>query len=324
MQSYAAHGRPVAQSTPKRRFWERLSFEEVFWGWLFVLPAILGLILFQIGPVLASLGLSFTNYNIIAPPEWAGLANYRKLVTDELWLKSIRVTLRYVGLYVPSALITSYAIAMLMSRPLRGITVYRTLWYLPSVVPVVASAVVWNWALNPEFGPINFPLKVMGLPAPRWLTDPDWIVPSIVFISLWGLGNTVLIFLAAITSVPPSYYEAAEVDGANGWAKFRHITLPMTSAIIFYQLIVSIIGSFQVFGIAYILFVANPSASTAGPDNAALFYVLYMFRNAFGYFRNGYAAAMAWVLFLVIMSLTWLLFYTQRKWVYYETEGSGS
>src|SRR5690606_1905971 len=147
-------------------------------------------------------------------------------------------------------------------------------------------------------------LKVLGLPAPRWLTAPDWIVPSLVFISLWGLGNTVLIFLAAITGLPRSYYEAAEVDGAGAFAKFRHVTLPLTSSIIFYQLIVSIIGSFQVFGIAYVLFVSTPSASSAGPNNAALFYVLYMFRNAFGYFRNGYASALAWVLFLVIMLLT--------------------
>jgi multiple sugar transport system permease protein len=222
---------------------------------------------------------------------------------------------------VPSALITAYAIALLMSQNVKGITVFRTMWYLPSVVPVVASATIWRWGLNPEFGPINYPLKLLGLPAPRWLTDPDWIVPSIVFISIWGLGNAVLVFLAAIKGVPTSLYEAAEVDGASSWAKFRHITLPMTSSIIFFQLIVTVIGSFQVFGVAYVLFVTNPSASSAGPDNAALFYVLYMFRNAFGYFRNGYASAMAWVLFVVIMLLTWLLFYSQKKWVYYETDG---
>jgi multiple sugar transport system permease protein len=219
--------------------------------------------------------------------------------------------------------LAAYAIAILMSKDVKGIALYRTIWYLPSVVPIVASATIWRWGLNPEFGPINYPLKLVGLPAPRWLTDPDWIIPSIVFINLWGLGNAVLIFLAAIKGVPRTFYEAAEVDGANAWAKFRHITLPLTSSIIFFQLIVTIISSFQVFGVAYVLFVTNPSASSAGPDNAALFYVLYMFRNAFGYFKNGYASAMAWVLFMVIMLLTWLLFYSQRKWVYYETEGGG-
>lgn len=324
MQASPAQSTPAAQTDRGLRFFQRLSFEESFFGWLFIVPAVLGLLLFRLGPVFASFYLSFTKYEIITSPEWIGFANYTKLVTDALWLRSIEVTLWYVILFVPLSLTFAYAVALLMSRNLRGITTYRTLWYLPSVVPVVASATIWRWGLNPEFGPINYPLKVLGLPAPRWLTDPDWIVPSIVFIGLWGLGNSVLIFLASIISVPRTFYEAAEVDGASGWARFRHVTLPLTSSIIFYQLIVTVINSFQVFGVAYILFVSNPSASSAGPDNAALFYVLYMFRNAFGYFRNGYASAMAWILFLVVMLLTILLFYSQRRWVYYETEGGGS
>ncbi len=291
---------------------------------MFIIPAVLGLLFFRLGPVFASFYLSLTKYEIITAPQWIGFANYTKLVKDALWLRSIEVTLWYVTLFVPLSLTFAYAVALLMSRNVRGITTYRTLWYLPSVVPVVASATIWRWGLNPEFGPINYPLKVLGLPAPRWLTDPDWIVPSIVFIGLRGLGNSVLIFLASLISVPRTFYEAAEVDGANSWARFRHVTLPLTSSIIFYQLIVTVINSFQVFGVAYILFVSNPSASSAGPNNAALFYVLYMFRNAFGYFRNGYASAMAWILFLVIMLLTAILFYSQRRWVYYETEGGGS
>jgi multiple sugar transport system permease protein len=324
MKSVAAPGSSEVVLSRRRRFYERLGFEETFYGWLFILPAVLGLLLFQLGPVLASLGLSFTNYEIISSPKWIGLANYSRLLNDKLWLKSVEVTLKYVTLFVPSALTAAYAIALLMNRNVKGITFYRTMWYLPSVVPVVASATIWRWGLNPEFGPINYPLKILGLPAPRWLTDPDWIIPSIVFISLWGLGNAVLTFLAAMKGVPTALYEAAEVDGANAWDKFRHITLPMTSSIIFFQLIINVIGSFQVFGVAYVLFVSNPSASSAGPNNAALFYVLYMFRNAFGYFKNGYASAMAWVLFVVIMLLTWLLFYSQRRWVYYETEGGGT
>lgn len=324
MQSSPAQSTPAAQTDRGLRFFHRLSFEETLFGWLFIVPAVLGLLFFRLGPVFASLYLSFTKYEIITAPKWIGFANYTKLVNDALWLRSIEVTLWYVSLFVPLSLTCAYTIALLMSRNVRGITSYRTLWYLPSVVPVVASATIWRWGLNPEFGPINYPLKVLGLPAPRWLTDPDWIVPSIVFIGLWGLGNSVLIFLASITSVPRTFYEAAEVDGANLWARFRHVTLPLTSSIIFYQLIVTVINSFQVFGVAYVLFVSNPSASSAGPDNAALFYVLYMFRNAFGYFRNGYASAMAWILFLVVMLLTIILFYSQRSWVYYETEGGGS
>ncbi len=324
MQSSPAQSAPEAQTDRGLRFFQRLSFEETLFGWLFIIPAVLGLLFFRLGPVFASFYLSLTKYEIITAPQWIGFANYTKLVKDALWLRSIEVTLWYVTLFVPLSLTFAYAVALLMSRNVRGITTYRTLWYLPSVVPVVASATIWRWGLNPEFGPINYPLKVLGLPAPRWLTDPDWIVPSIVFIGLWGLGNSVLIFLASLISVPRTYYEAAEVDGANSWARFRHVTLPLTSSIIFYQLIVTVINSFQVFGVAYILFVSNPSASSAGPNNAALFYVLYMFRNAFGYFRNGYASAMAWILFLVIMLLTAILFYSQRRWVYYETEGGGS
>ena len=324
MQSSPAQSSPAAQTDRGLRFFQRLSFEETLFGWMFIVPAVLGLLFFRLGPVFASFYLSFTKYEIITAPQWIGFANYTKLLKDALWLRSIEVTLWYVILFVPLSLTFAYAVALLMSRNVRGITTYRTFWYLPSVVPVVASATIWRWGLNPEFGPINYPLKVLGLPAPRWLTDPDWIVPSIVFIGLWGLGNSVLIFLASLISVPRTFYEAAEVDGANGWARFRHVTLPLTSSIIFYQLIVTVINSFQVFGVAYILFVSNPSASSAGPDNAALFYVLYMFRNAFGYFRNGYASAMAWILFLVVMLLTIILFYSQRRWVYYETEGGGS
>jgi multiple sugar transport system permease protein len=195
------------------------------------------------------------------------------------------------------------------------------MWYLPSLVPTVASAIVWRWALNPEFGPVNYPLRLLGLDVPGWLTDPDWIIPSVVLIQLWGLGNAALIFLAAIKGVPATFYEAAEVDGANAWVKFWQITLPMTSSVIFFQLIMSVIASFQVFGVAYILFSGQTTSDPAGPGNAALFYVLYTFRNAFGYFKNGYASAMAWVMFLVILLLTLILFRTQKRWVYYEVEG---
>ncbi len=313
----AAHNtaRDAAASLP---FYKRLSFEESFFGWIFILPAVLGLMLFQLGPVLVSLGLSFTKYDIISRPQWHGVDNYVRLFSDDLWIKSIQVTLKYVVLYVPASLLFAYFVALLMSGRVRGIAIWRTMWYLPSIVPSVAAAAIWRWGLHPEFGPINYPLKILGLPAPRWLADPDWIVPSIVFIGLWGLGNSVLIFLAAITGVPQTFYEAAEVDGAGPWRKFRAITVPLTSSIIFFQLIIAIINSFQVFTSAFILFGSNAASSPAGPGNAALFYMLYMYRNAFGYFRNGYASAMAWLLFLTVALLTFVLFRTQNRWVYYE------
>ena len=299
-------------------FYRRLSFEETMFGWIFILPAALGLLLFQLGPVIASLGLSFTKYDIITRPRWNGIDNYVRLFSDDLWIKSIQVTLKYAVIYVPASLIFAYGVALLMSGRIRGIAIWRTMWYLPSIVPSVAAAAIWRWGLHPEFGPINFPLKVLGLPAPRWLADPDWIVPSIVFISLWGLGNSVLIFLAAITGVPPSFYEAAEVDGAGRWRKFTAITVPLTSSIIFFQLIIAVINSFQVFTSAFVLFGSNSASSSAGTANAALFYMLYMYRNAFGYFRNGYASAMAWILFLAVALLTLVLFKSQNRWVYYE------
>jgi multiple sugar transport system permease protein len=302
-------------------FTRRLQFEETIWGWILILPAVLGLILFKIGPVLVSLGLSFTKYEIISSPQWIGLANYAHLPQDELYMKSVSVTLNYSILFIPLSIIVAYTIGLLMSQDLKGISVWRTMWYMPSLVPTVASAVIWRWALNPEFGPVNFPMKLLGLPTPGWLTDPDWIIRSMVMIQLWGLGSAALIFLAAIKGVPETYYEAAEVDGANTWTKFWNITIPMTSSVIFFQMIMSVISSFQIFSVAYILFGGATTSDPAGPGNAALFYVLYTYRNAFGYFKNGYASAMAWVLFLVVMILTILLFRSQKLWVYYEAEG---
>ena len=244
------------------------------------------------------------------------------LVRDKYWIKSVGVTLNYIFLFIPLSLTIAYGIALLMSQNVRGISIYRTMWYLPSLVPGVASAVVWRWALNPNFGPINYPLKMMGVPAPGWLTDPNWIIPAVVLIQLWALGSGVLIFLAAIKGVPITYYEAAEVDGASTLVKFWNITLPMTSSVIFFQLVITVIGSFQVFGVAYILFSGQTTSDPAGPGNSALFYVLYLYRNAFGYFKNGYASAMAWILFMVVMLLTLILFQLQKKWVFYETAGA--
>ena len=314
------HKYPQKPSTKLLR--NRVITEETFWGWALITPTILGLLLFKLGPVLASLALSFTDYDIISTPSWTGISNFQMLFNDRLWIKSVKVTLNYTFLFIPLSLTVAYGIALLMSQDVKGISVYRTMWYLPALVPGVASAVVWRWALNPNFGAVNYPLKLLGLPTPGWLTDPNWIIPAVVLIQLWALGNAVIIFLAAIKNVPITYYEAAEVDGASTLRKFWNITLPMTSSVIFFQLIITVIGSFQVFGVAYILFSGQTTSDPAGPGNSALFYVLYLYRNAFGYFRNGYASAMAWIMFLVVMLLTTLLFFLQKRWVYYETSGT--
>jgi multiple sugar transport system permease protein len=301
-----------------------LSFRrrEAVYGWLFILPAVIGLVFFQLGPVLASLYLSFTNYDIVSAPKWIGLANYERLTgVDQLYIKSLGVTAYYSLLSIPLSLLVAYFTALLMNRKVSGVYVYRTLWYLPSLVPATVNGVLWLWLLNRDFGPVNFFLRLAGLPAPAWLSDPNWTVPSLVLVHLWAVGNSVLIFLAGLQGVPQHLYEAAEVDGATWWDRFRHVTIPMTSSIIFFNLVIGVIQSFQVFALVYTLYTPSATeATTAGPENAGLVYVLYLYRNAFLYFKNGYASAMAWVLLLIIAALTVIVFRTQGRWVYYESE----
>lgn len=309
----------VAGTRLQRRFWQRLGFQEAVEGYLFALPAILGLLIFTIGPIIASFYLSFTEYNIVKPPEFRGLANYQKLFTsDELFRKSLGITAYYASLSIPLSLAAGFLIALLMNQQVRGIFLYRTIWYLPALVPAVATGTLWRFALNRDFGLVNLPLRALGLGAPGWLIDPALTVPSLVLIHLWGLGNSVLIYLAGLQGIPQHLYEAAEIDGANWWAKFWNITVPMSSPIIFFNLILGIIGSFQIFTEVYVIFTPTGGTGSVGPENAALVYLMYLYRNAFQYFRMGYAAALAWLLFLVIMVLTALMFRFQNRWVYYE------
>ena len=322
-----SHRFPAHAAGRRPAFYRRLGFQEAVQGWMFALPAILGFLIFEFLPVILSLLWSFTDYDIVSPPEFVGAANYIKMLTaDELYAKSVTITLQYGLMAIPLSVVVAYTIAMLMNQEARGISVYRTLWYLPSLVPSIVTGALWGWLLNRDFGPVNYPLRLLGLPMPGWLVEPRWVVPSLVLIHLWGLGNSVLIFLAGLQGVPTHLYEAAEVDGATWWHKFWRVTIPMTSSIIFFNLVMNIIGAFQVFSIVYIIFSGRGgySAPTAGPANSALVYVLYLYRNAFNYFRNGYACAIAWVLFAVIMALTFLAFRTQSMWVYYEAEGRTS
>lgn len=315
----------VVQPPERRPFWRRRLSDNVQ-GWLFILPAVLGFFIFQFGPVLVSLALSFTKYNILKPPTYIGLDNYKELFTDdELFRISVTATLKYSFLAIPTSLITAYVAALLLNRDLRGISIYRTLWYLPALVPSVASAAIWGWLLNRNFGPINYPLRQLDLPTPGWLVDERWVVPALVLINLWSFGSPLLIFLAGLQSVPQHLYDAVAVDGGNGWHRFRDVTLPQTSSIVFFNLIMGIIGTFQTFSIVYVLFTppGTVTSSTAGPGNAGLLYVLYLYRNAFVYFKSGYASAMAWLLFLVIAGLTALAFWSQKKWVYYEADARG-
>lgn len=304
---------------PQPRFWQRLGFKESVEGIVFALPALLGLLIFTTGPVIASFYLSLTEYNIVKAPEFVGLANYQKLLgSDELFRRSLGVTAYYSVLAIPLSLLIGFLIAILMNQQVRGIPLYRTIWYLPALVPAVATGTLWRWILNRDFGLLNIPSRWLGFGAPGWLIEPSLAVPSLVLIHLWGLGNSVLIYLAGLQGIPQHLYEAAELDGAGWWAKFRHITIPMSSPIIFFNLIMGIISSFQVFTLVYVIFTPTGQEGSVGPENSALVYLIYLYRNAFQYFRMGYAASLAWILFLIIMVLTALMFRFQRSWVYYE------
>ena len=293
--------------------------KQTLWGWLLISPWVLGFLIFTAGPMLASLYLSFCKYDLHTL-EFVGTKNYEVLLTrDPLFWKSLRNTALYVLFSVPMGLTGSLLIAVLLNQKVKGMPVFRTLFYLPSLVPAVASSLVWAWIFHPDAGMLNRALLGIGIKGPAWLQDPKTALPSLILMSLWGIGGSrMLIFLAGLQGIPDDLYEAAELDGARGWSCFRHITLPMLSPTIFFNLILGIIGSFQVFTSAYIM-------TSGGPDNATLMYVLYLYNNAFRYFKLGKASAMAWILFVMLLGFTVFQFKNASKWVYYEGDNtSGS
>ena len=280
---------------------------------LFLTPWLIGLLIFTVGPILATLYLSFTDYRVLSPPRWVGLENYKELFTDtETFWPSLGNT-AFLFLELPLALVLGLALALLLNQKLKGMALFRTVFYLPSLVPTVASALLWLWLLNPEHGLINETLRALHIPTPTWLASPTWAKPAIIFMDLWGVGGSMVIYLAALQGVPQDYYEAAELDGANGWQRLRHITLPSLSPVIFFNLILGVIGTFQYFTQTFLM-------TKGGPDKSTLFYALYLYQNAFEFFRMGLACAMAWVLFLLTILATWLVFKSSARWVYYEGE----
>jgi multiple sugar transport system permease protein len=273
---------------------------------------IVGFVLFTGGPILASAVLSFTKYDIVTPPRWIGLANYNQLFTnDPLFWQSLRVTFVYSILAIPLGLIASMVLALLMNQKVRGIALWRTLYYLPSVISGVPVALLWLWIFNPQFGIVNWVLSLFGIQGPGWLLDDTWVLPAFVIISLWAVGGGMVIYLAGLQGIPTHLYEAAEIDGATAWSRFWHVTLPMMSPVIFFNLIIGIINSFQTFTLPYVM-------TRGGPDNSSMFYGLNLFFNGFQYFKMGYASALAWGLFAVIFTLTLLQMKLQRMWVHYE------
>ena len=280
-------------------------------GLLFCSPFILGVLLFWIGPMLYSIFLTTQDWNLIRAPRFIALGNLERLLSDPLVGKSLIATAYFTFVGVPLQLATAFGLALMLNQGLRGQGFYRTIYYLPAITPAVASAVVWIQILNPEFGVLNAVLGWFGFGPVKWLFDTKAVIPAFILMSLWFVGPQMIIFLAGLQGVPKELIEAAEIDGANTWQRFWRITIPLVSPIIFFNLVVGIIGSFQVFTSSFIM-------TRGGPQDSTLFMALYIYRNAFEYFRMGYASALAWVLFVYILFLTLALQGSSRYWVYYE------
>ena len=308
----------LAVARPGHRQGSRLARREALAFYAFISPWLIGFVALTGGPVIASFLLSFTSWDMASPPVYVGLGNYIALfTTDKLLGKSLAVTAIWVIVGLPLRLVVAYLAALVLNRQLPAIGFFRTVLYLPSVVSGVAIALLWVWILQPQYGLLNSFLRLFGIQGPPWLGSEEWALPGFIVMSLWSTGAAMIIFLAGLQSVPTELYEAAEIDGAGPLAKLTRVTLPMTTPVILFNLIIGIIQSFQVFTQAYVM-------TNGGPNNATLFYVLYLYRAAFQYNQMGYASAMAWLLFLVVLACTLLVFRSSARWVYYEGErGAG-
>ena len=298
--------------------------KELRLGLLFISPFILGFILLTVYPICASFYYSFCDYDVISPPHFNGGAHYAELFKDELYLKSIWNTAVFTVFAVPVMMLTALVLAFLLNLKLRGQSLYRTIFFLPSIVPLVASSVLWLWILNPDYGLLNMLLSPVlsvinsllntSLETPSWLTYPSFTKPALILMSAWGVGGTMILYLAGLGDIPAQLYEAADLDGAGAWNKTWHVTLPMLSPVLFFTLIMGLISCFQYFAQAWVI---TPGGQ---PGDSTLFYALYLFYNAFLYLRMGYASAQAWILFLVIILVTVLVFRGTRKFIYYGYE----
>ncbi|MDQ0900503.1 MULTISPECIES: carbohydrate ABC transporter permease [unclassified Paenibacillus] len=282
-------------------------------GWLFASPWALGLICFYAIPMFASIYFSFTTYSILQPGEFVGLNNYKDLFNDPLFWKSIYNTIYFAVFFVPISIFFGVALAMMLNLKVKGMAIYRTIFFLPTLVPQVALAVLWMWLLHPNFGLVNGMLASIGIDGPPWLGGEAWSKPSLILMSLWGIGHAVVIYLAGLGDIPDEYYEAAEIDGANWFQKTKTVTLPLLTPVIFYNLVMGTIGAFQQFTLPYTM-----TKGQGTPANSMTFYVMYLYENGFRYFKMGYASAMAWILFVIVMALTALIFISSKRWVHYQ------
>lgn len=296
----------------------RRTTREAIEGYLYILPWLFGFVALTAGPMLASLVLSFTQYSVFRPPSFIGLGNYTRALSgeDPLYYGSLLRTMLFALYAVPLGVATSLLIAMLLNRGIKGTTVFRTLFYLPTLTPAAASTLLWSWLLNAEVGPINYALRQLGMvEPPRWLGSVTWALPSIVAISIWSSagGSRMIIFLAGLQGVPEELHDAASIDGANGWHRFRNVTVPLISPVIFFNVIMGVIGAFRVFTFSFM-------ATGGGPAYSTWFYLLHLYNEAFKSFRMGYASALSWILFVIVVSFSLLQFKLSGRWVFYAGE----
>ena len=306
----------MSNTAPTRRGWlgSPLQRREALEGYLWISPWVIGFVIFALGPIIASAYLSLTQYKIGGSPVWIGLANYKEaFFIDKQFWPSLGRTIYYSMAVVALGGSLSLLAAVLLNQNIKGRAYFRALYYLPSLTPVVALAILWRWLLQPKVGLVNTLLAQVGIAGPGWLTDRDWAVPALILIALWASigGGRMIIFLAGLQGVPKELYESAELDGADALQRFFRITLPLISPVILFNLILGIIGSFSVFSVAYI-------ATEGGPNYATWFYMLHLYYNAFSYFQMGYASALAWIFFVIISVLSFLQIKLSNRWVYYE------
>ncbi|MEM7533115.1 MAG: sugar ABC transporter permease [Chloroflexota bacterium] len=294
-----------------RGFRFSMRSREAMWFYIFLLPWLISFLIFTLFPIGASLGLGFTKYNAIKPPEFVGFRNFLFLYNDAIFWKSLRVTITYTLIFVPVQLMFSLFLAILLNMRVPGMRTIRTIYYIPAILPTVVTGLVWVWLFNPDFGLLNYILyELTGIKGPNWLGSERWVMSAVIISGLWGLGAGVIIFLAALQNVPEELYEASELDGAGVWGQFRNVTIPMISPVILYNLLIFMINALQVFARIYVL-------TQGGPNYGSYFYNLYVYDNAFSYFKLGLASGQAWILFIIILLMTVIALRSSGRWVYY-------
>jgi multiple sugar transport system permease protein len=307
----------IATTVGKRRRWSKMAQREFVAGLIFALPWIVGVLVFLAYPMLGTLYYSFTRYEIPQPPQWIGLDNYVKLFTaDRFFPIALWNSFYLTVIGIPAQLIFALFCALLLNLNVRGQPIWRTIYIVPTLMPPVAMAILWNWILNPKLGIVNNWLAAVGIKGPLWFASPDWSKPSLIIMQVWAVGAMTIIYLAALQGVPHELYEAAEIDGAGGLRKFFTITIPLISPVTLFQLITGVIWSLQYFTQAYVL--SQQNGALGAPQNSLLFYGLYLYAQAFQSLKMGYASALAWILLLISALITWVTLASSKRWTHYD------